>query len=203
MSNNQNLVINQDQKEIFINFFNMLKRYIINNHLSEISALTNETVDQLYQRLLNKEITLPQDIGSYLARYEQLKEELTNNENNEITILNDDIEKIKDNLAELSWQDNENNEFSEEDRNAIEEISNLIGFDQDPEDEGLDNPIFQIISKIQIKIFEFKKKLFYKFYDYRNFDKNNFYLEINNMTSSNCTKNIELGALSYNLKNLI
>ena len=143
----------------YATFHNMLKRYIINNHLSEITQNTNETVENLYKSVLKGEISLPQDIGSYLARYEELKNELNNNENNEITILNDDINKIKDNLAELSWQDNENNEISEEDRNAIEEISKLIGFDKDSEDKGLDNKYFRLYQKYKLKYLNLKKTI--------------------------------------------
>lgn len=156
---NNNLVINQDQKIIFINFFNMIKRYIINNYLSEMARMTNQTVDQLYQRVMATEISLSQDIGSYLARYEELKNELNNNNDDEINILNEDIGNIKDNLAELSWQDNENNEISAEDRNAIEEISSLIGFDKDSEDKGLDNKYFRLYQKYKLKYLNLKKTI--------------------------------------------
>ena len=156
---NNNLVINQDQKIIFINFFNMIKRYIINNYLSEMARMTNQTVDQLYQRVMATQISLSQDIGSYLARYEELKNELNNNNDDKIEILNEDIDNIKDNLAELSWQDNENNEFSAEDRIAIEEISRLIGFDKDPEDKGLDNKYFRLYQKYKLKYLNLKKTI--------------------------------------------
>jgi predicted transcriptional regulator len=161
MSNIQNLVINQDQKEIFINFFKVLKTFIIKNHLSEVPKISGETVEELYERLLKGEIFLPQNIGSYVARYQELKEELSNNKNEQINILNDDINKIKDNLAELSYQlEVKTIEINEEGRNAIDEISKLIGFDQDSNDEGLDNKYFMLYKKYKLKYLNLKKSLF-------------------------------------------
>tara|TARA_B100001248_G_scaffold124455_1_gene93371 strand:+ start:598 stop:1083 length:486 start_codon:yes stop_codon:yes gene_type:complete len=161
MSNIQNLVINQDQKEIFINFFKVLKTFIIKNYLSEVPKISGETVEELYERLLKGKIFLPQNIGSYVARYQELKEELSNNKNEQINILNDDINKIKDNLAELSFKLEEKPiEISEEGKNAIDEISKLIGFDQDSNDEGLDNKYFMLYKKYKLKYLNLKKSLF-------------------------------------------
>lgn len=157
MNINQNLEIKNDNvKQIIINYVNFLERYI-KNYLSQIK---NETLDDLYNRLISGEITIQDDLHSNFINLLKIKEILEKKDftsNPEVITI--DTSDIRESLASLTWQANEqNNENSEEDRNAIDEISKLIGFDSN--DEGLDNKYFMLYKKYKLKYLNLKKSLF-------------------------------------------
>ena len=71
MNINQNLEIKNDNvKQIIINYVNFLERYI-KNYLSQIK---NETLDDLYNRLISGEITIQDDLHSNFINLLKIKE---------------------------------------------------------------------------------------------------------------------------------
>ena len=157
MNINQNLDIKSDkEKQIVINYVNFLERYI-KNYLSQAIS-KNETLDDLYNRLISGEIRIQDDLHSNLINLLEIKENLDKKDftdNPEVITI--DTLDIRESLASLTWQDNK---ISEEDRNTIDEISKLIGFDQDSNDEGLDNKYFMLYKKYKLKYLNLKKLSF-------------------------------------------
>ena len=155
MNINQNLDIKSDkEKQIVINYVNFLERYI-KNYLSQAIS-KNETLDDLYNRLISGKIRIQDDLHSNLIELLKIKENLEKKDftdNPEVITI--DTLDIRESLASLTWQ---NNEISEEDRNAIDEISKLIDFDSN--DKGLDNKYFMLYKKYKLKYLNLKKSLF-------------------------------------------